>query len=91
MRSKLNMSIGSLYYVTTYVTILEVFTVKMCMTVTFIMAKVNCKYANRKLLCDFIFDGIVMFAPSFTVCKIFTVEMCITLILTTRIGQGQIC
>ena len=36
--------------------ILKILTVKVCLTVCLEGAKVKCKYANRKPICDFVFD-----------------------------------
>ena len=39
------------------VTILEILVVKMCMTLTLRWAKVKSKYANGKIVCNFLFVG----------------------------------
>ena len=73
------------------VTVCEILTVEIYMTasLTFRTAKVKCKYANGKAVCDFIFVGnIEMFAVSVTICEKFLIKVCMT--LTFRMGQCQL-
>ena len=77
------------------VIVCEIFTIEMCMTLTLTFRigqgqmYVN---ANRKKIAYWTFSSMVklIFALSAKVYEIFSVEICMTLILTFRIGQGEI-
>ena len=51
--------------------------------------KVKCKFSNRMLLADFLFDGNCNVSHTVTVNDTFAIEIFMTLILTFRLGQGQ--
>ena len=73
------------------ITIYEIFTAKICMTLTltFTMAMVKCKYTNRKPISNFQCIG---YSNNCSIChrlRDIRIKFCITLTLSFRMGQGQ--
>ena len=73
-----------------YVTIYEIFAVKMCMTLTFRMDQGPRSNVNMPIKSPYTTSylmAIVMYALLVTIYKIFTIEICTTLTLSYRMRQ----